>query len=426
MDKWGPNGTQPSEVEFKEEMGKIRKEIVNFHGEMVLLVNYSNINYTGLAKILKKYDKRTGGLLRLPMIQKVLDQPFFTTGLISQLVKECETTMESVFPPPETAGNGGVVVAPAVPREGIFRNTVAALLTMEEIRRSSSTYSHFSLPPLDLSDFDVIKGLSSSVGVAVCLSSAAGIRRILNSSAIRVIMSNGDLLHIEPLELQFPFELKKQISCNMQLSNKSDNYVAFKVKTTNPKKYCVRPNTGIVAPRSSCDVIVTMQAQKEAPVDMQCKDKFLLQSAVVSPGLMMKDITAEMFNKESGNQVDECKLKVVYVPPAQPPSPVREGSEEGSSPRASVSDNGHVNQTSDFNAVSKGLVETQENTSEVKSLISRLTEEKHSVIQQNHRLQNELELLRRQRSRSQGGIPFMYVILVGLIGILFGYLLKRT
>lgn len=27
------------------------------------------------------------------------------------------------------------------------------------------------------------------------------------------------------------------------------------VKTTNPKKYCVRPNTGIVLPRSTCDVI---------------------------------------------------------------------------------------------------------------------------------------------------------------------------
>ncbi|KAL6322970.1 hypothetical protein AAG906_022873 [Vitis piasezkii] len=53
-------------------MGKIRKDMVDFHGEMVLLENYSNINYTGLAKILKKYDKRTGGLLRLPFIQKAL------------------------------------------------------------------------------------------------------------------------------------------------------------------------------------------------------------------------------------------------------------------------------------------------------------------------------------------------------------------
>ncbi|EYU31952.1 hypothetical protein MIMGU_mgv11b016719mg, partial [Erythranthe guttata] len=91
----------PSDLDFKDEMAKIRKEIVNFHGEMFLLMNYSNINYTGLAKIVKKHDKRTGGVLRLPFIQKVLEQPFFTTDLISKLVKECETTIESVFPPPE-------------------------------------------------------------------------------------------------------------------------------------------------------------------------------------------------------------------------------------------------------------------------------------------------------------------------------------
>jgi hypothetical protein len=42
-------------------------------------------------------------------------------------------------------------------------------------------------------------------------------------------------------------------------------------------------------------------------------------------------------------------LRVVYVAPPRPPSPVREGSEEGSSPRASVSDNGNA---SDFTAVS--------------------------------------------------------------------------
>lgn len=31
----------------KDEMIKIRKEIVDFHGEMVLLENYSALNYTG-------------------------------------------------------------------------------------------------------------------------------------------------------------------------------------------------------------------------------------------------------------------------------------------------------------------------------------------------------------------------------------------
>lgn len=237
-------------------------------------------------------------------------------------------------------------------------------------------------------------------------------------------MSTGELLSIEPQELKFPFELKKQISCSLQLSNKTDTHVAFKVKTTNPKKYCVRPNTGVVLPRSTCDVIVTMQAQREAPPDLQCKDKFLLQSVTASPGATPKDITPEMFNKESGNLIEECKLRVVYVPPPQPPSPVSEGSEEGSSPRGSLSENGNLN-NSDFSFVSRGP-ESLEKSAEASALISKLTEEKNSAIQQANKVRQELELLRSEASKSQGGVQFLYVVIIGLLGILIGYILKRT
>lgn len=37
-----------------------------------------------------------------------------------------------------------------------------------------------------------------------------------------------------------------------------------------------------------------MQAQKEAPLDMQCKDKFLVQTVVVSDGTSSKQVLAEM------------------------------------------------------------------------------------------------------------------------------------
>lgn len=53
----------------------------------------------GLVKILKKHDKRTGAVLRLPFIRRVLLQPFFSTELLSQLVKECSNLL-STFPPP--------------------------------------------------------------------------------------------------------------------------------------------------------------------------------------------------------------------------------------------------------------------------------------------------------------------------------------
>ncbi|KAF5734894.1 vesicle-associated protein 1-2-like [Tripterygium wilfordii] len=239
-------------------------------------------------------------------------------------------------------------------------------------------------------------------------------------------MSTGELLNIEPLELKFPFELKKQISCCLQLSNKTVHHVAFKVKTTNPKKYCVRPNTGIVLARSTCDIIVTMQAQKEAPPDMQCKDKFLLQAVKVE-GATSKDFSLVMFNKEAGHVVEECKLRVVYVSPPQPPSPVQEGSEEGSSPRGSVSDNGNIS-AAELSLSTRSFanrLEPQEKSSEAKALISKLTEEKNNAIQQTNKLRQELELLRRDCNKNRGGVSFLFVIFIGLLGIILGYLMKK-
>ncbi|OMO53732.1 Major sperm protein [Corchorus capsularis] len=128
-----------------------------------------------------------------------------------------------------------------------------------------------------------------------------------------------ELLEIHPQELKFTFELKKQSSCLIQLTNKTDQYVAFKVKTTSPKKYCVRPNTGIVKPNSTSDFTVTMQAQRVAPPDLMCKDKFLIQSTVVPLGTAEEDITSDMFSKEGSKYIEEKKLKVFLTSPTHSP-----------------------------------------------------------------------------------------------------------
>ncbi|CAN4101567.1 unnamed protein product [Withania somnifera] len=60
-----------------------------------------------LVKILKKYDKRTGALIRLPVIQKVLEEPFFKTDVLNKLVKECETMLSSLFSQNEPSKAGG-------------------------------------------------------------------------------------------------------------------------------------------------------------------------------------------------------------------------------------------------------------------------------------------------------------------------------
>ncbi|KAG8058443.1 hypothetical protein GUJ93_ZPchr0002g23938 [Zizania palustris] len=162
-----------AETGSADDLMRVRKEIVDFHGEMVLLENYSALNYTGLVKIIKKYDKRTGALIRLPFIQKVLQQPFFTTDLLYKLVKECEEMVGQLLPAnepsvlsedgkedsegdkktlkPNPSANGGIVPEQDETEDAKsmhMKSTVAALRALREIRSGSSTVSAFSLPPL--------------------------------------------------------------------------------------------------------------------------------------------------------------------------------------------------------------------------------------------------------------------------------------
>ncbi|KAJ8498678.1 hypothetical protein OPV22_009230 [Ensete ventricosum] len=238
-------------------------------------------------------------------------------------------------------------------------------------------------------------------------------------------MGSGDLLDVVPLELKFPFELNKQISCSLQLSNKTEDFLAFKVKTTNPRKYCVRPNVGIILPRSTCDVVVTMQAQPEAPPDMQCKDKFLLQSIATSSTTTLNDITQEMFSKEPGKTVDEVKIQVAYVPPPQPPSNVYEQSEDGgASPTPFSSDKASMI-SREYATASRQQQKEPEEEFQAMALISRLTEEKNSALQQNSKLRQELELLRREIGKRGGGFSFLSLMLIALLAALAGYLVKK-
>ncbi|KAK4388481.1 Vesicle-associated protein 2-2 [Sesamum angolense] len=134
---------------------------------------------------------------------------------------------------------------------------------------------------------------------------------------------NTQLVEIQPRELKFIIEVKKQSLSTVHLANVTDQYIAFKVKTTSPKKYCVRPNVGIIKPKSTYSFTVTMQAQKSAPTEMLCKDKFLIQSTVVPFGTTEEEITPVMFVKEGEKYIEETKLRVVLTSASNSPvSPV--------------------------------------------------------------------------------------------------------
>lgn len=290
-----------------------------------------------------------------------------------------------------------------------------------------------------------------------------------------------ELLEIQPRELKFTFELKKQSSCSIHLVNKSDQYLAFKVKTTSPKRYCVRPNTGVVKPNSECDVMVTMQAQRVAPPDMQCKDKFLIQSTVVPYGRTETDIRSDMFAKDSGKYIEEKKLRVVLIGPAHSPvllplngllkqDPCHEifsqkdqllSGVENTPPAhavakdvegfktAKVTDESRAakdvesrpaedvdelklthdiakeNLAKDIEELNSKLNVLELNLSEAKLTITKLTEERSMATREKETLKHELAMLRRKSDvrRVRVGFPFLFVLIIALISIAAGYLM---
>lgn len=161
-EKSGTDGVLTKDSEFSDEVMGIRKDFVAIHGEMVLLKNYSSLNFAGLVKILKKFDKRTGRLLRLPFTQLALDQPFFTTEPLNRLVRECEENLELLFPleaevvesdatteePTGETTTYASNVSPALPlgeeNVDIYRSTLAAIKAIQGLKKASSTYNPLS------------------------------------------------------------------------------------------------------------------------------------------------------------------------------------------------------------------------------------------------------------------------------------------
>ncbi|CAG9467522.1 unnamed protein product [Pedinophyceae sp. YPF-701] len=73
---------------------KLVSELVDFHGEVVQLLNWSVLNWAALQKILKKHDKITGHHIRDRLSASMLSQPFQSTEVLSQLVRSAEAEVQ--------------------------------------------------------------------------------------------------------------------------------------------------------------------------------------------------------------------------------------------------------------------------------------------------------------------------------------------
>ncbi|XP_004599014.2 vesicle-associated membrane protein-associated protein A isoform X1 [Ochotona princeps] len=145
-----------------------------------------------------------------------------------------------------------------------------------------------------------------------------------------------------PTDLKFKGPFTDVVTTNLKLRNPSDRKVCFKVKTTAPRRYCVRPNSGVIDPGSTVTVSVMLQPFDYDPNE-KSKHKFMVQTIFAPPNT--SDMEA-VWKEAKPDELMDSKLRCVFEMPNEndklgvpapgiaPPATPRSSSDIGAAPAA--------------------------------------------------------------------------------------------
>lgn len=121
------------------------------------------------------------------------------------------------------------------------------------------------------------------------------------------------LLMMDPnKELEFEFIQSATVTTTLNLKNIHNIPVAFKVRTTAPKAYLVRPNQGILLPGESKELSIIMQPLSEHPGDVS--HRFLVQAIPTTLNqatISSNDLTELWNNTKESSQSTKLGVKIV-------------------------------------------------------------------------------------------------------------------
>ncbi|KAK6471668.1 vesicle-associated membrane protein-associated protein B-like [Huso huso] len=202
------------------------------------------------------------------------------------------------------------------------------------------------------------------------------------------------VLLLEPEhELKFKGPFTDVVTTTLTLTNPSDRKVYFKVKTTAPRRYCVRPNSGVLDSGASVDVSVMLQPFDYDPNE-KSKHKFMVQS------LMAPDNVTDMegvWKEAKPEELMDSKLRCVFELPSE-------------NEKTHDVDQNKITSTSASKSESSSLFKSASSTlddSEVKKILEeckRLQAEVQRLRDENKQIKED-EGLRMRRSAPMTGSP---------------------
>jgi vesicle-associated membrane protein-associated protein A len=134
--------------------------------------------------------------------------------------------------------------------------------------------------------------------------------------------STGGAVLVDPLggllldpsnELRFKGPFDDYVTVSLTIRNPTEKRIAFKIKTTAPKRYCVKPNSGVLDPAQSMKVNVLLQPFNYDPNEKN-KHKFMVQYLYLNDEeiqLSVNDIL-NMWKDVNTKRLLDMKLKCIF------------------------------------------------------------------------------------------------------------------
>ncbi|CAL1157354.1 unnamed protein product [Cladocopium goreaui] len=227
-------------------------------------------------------------------------------------------------------------------------------------------------------------------------------------SPVRGVSPPGDmpmnLLDLEPATTLHFCKTPTNTSPNrkLMLSNKTSGYVAFKVKTTAPRSYLVRPSAATLGPHCKEEVTIILQPPGEGQ-----NHRFLVQAVQVTSS---QAVSREQWSEFKKEQIEEQRLNVVLEEFETEPAATHENFFSGSGP------------VTDASRVPGG-----EAPADLQVKYDELVQYTLMLEKQKKKLEAEIEELKGSKplsSSESGGYNLFHILLVALISFLLSYAAK--
>ena len=119
---------------------------------------------------------------------------------------------------------------------------------------------------------------------------------------------------IPDAKIVFNYVPRENLTSGLNMTNITDQPIAFKVKTNVPASYIVKPHLGIILPQRSVDISITRMPTDYNPQNAAIKDKFLVNAILIPSNTDLSALSDQAQFYKTWEGVPEPKIQAIMFP----------------------------------------------------------------------------------------------------------------